>query len=647
MKPTSLKLLLVLSMTLASFNAVFTQVVEPLDSLKAILIQTKDTLRVEVLCKIAKNHFYLSQIDSSEKYTLQAEAYIRQNKIDSPAHLAGIYIQKGNLANQHRQLGESNSFHQQALDIFKSIGNKRGESVALSNIGINYIQMEAYDKALSYLYPSLEISQELNHQDDLYKAYQNIAVVLSCLERNEEAKAIRLKILDYAIKNNNWYGIIYAAGSLASNYKNLGMLDSAFHYEQMAYAKSKEVGNTLYEGRLLRAMSRTAILKQQYLQALQYVEQAFTLADTSNYQDMSFLYNYDAEAKFGLARYKEAFTSAYKSLAYAQIDEETILLNNAYFQLYEFYKKRNQSSEALKYHELYKTMQDTVYNQEKLAKVQNLEIEFQTKQKEAEINKLKQESEIQDLQIRQGKLLLLLVLGAALLLGCVGYFLYRQRLLRKELALMQSEQRLLRTQMNPHFFFHALSSIQQFILKEADKREAVLYLSKFSRLMRSVLEGSRNEAVTLGSEIESISHYVELQQLRYGNVFDFNMHVDEALDVEDWAFPSMLLQPAVENAIEHGLIPKKSKGMLHLYFKLEAEKMKVTVEDNGIGRKETVPGHQSYRKSVALEVMYERIQLMNRQQKQKATFDIIDLQDEDGEASGTKVVFILPLKPAI
>ncbi len=362
---------------------------------------------------------------------------------------------------------------------------------------------------------------------------------------------------------------------------------------------------------------------------------------------MAFVYNYDAEAKFGLKRYDDAFESAFKSLEYAERMDHTVLLNNAYFQLYEFYKKRDEPTDALAYHELYKDMQDSVYNQEKTSKLQSLEMIFSTEQKESEIIRLKQEKEIQKLELKQKNLWLLFLGIGALLLGGMAYFIYRQRMMRKELELMQSEQRLLRTQMNPHFFFHALSSIQQFILKEADKREAVLYLSKFSRLMRNVLEGSRTEAITLGAEIESISHYIELQQLRYGDRFDYKLHIDEDLDVSDWAFPPMLLQPVVENAIEHGLIPKKGEGQLYISVNKAQETLEVIVEDNGIGRKETVPGTQPYRKSVALAVMKERIQLINKREKYPTTFSIVDLHDEKGEATGTKVIFTFPLKPAI
>lgn len=623
------------------------QTVEPLDSLKALLPSITDTLKVEVLSKIAKNHIFLNQMDSCEHYTNLAAAYLEVEGINSPKYEAAILILRGNIAHQRGELGESTVNHQKALDLFVEIGDKRGESVALTNIGINYIMLSAYDKALTYLYPSLRLSEEIDNKDDIYNAYQNIAVVLSSMEQNEEAKAYRLKIFDYAQQTDNWYKIIYSAGSLAGNYKNMGVLDSALHYELIAYEKAKEVGNKVFEGRLLRSLSRTAILQERYVKALDYVQDAFVLTDTSNYLDMAFVYNYDAEAKFGLGRYQDAFESAYQALAYAELDNHTVLLNNAYFQLYEFYKKRDQPEEALEYHELYKQMQDSVYNQEKTEKVQNLEVIYKTAEKESEIVRLQQETEIQELQLRQRNLWLLLLGGGALLLGTLGYFAYRQRILRKEFLLMQSEQRLLRTQMNPHFFFHALSSIQQFILKEADKREAVLYLSKFSRLMRNVLEGSRTESVSLGSEIESISHYIELQQLRYGDCFDFSLHVDEGIDTEEWAFPPMLLQPVVENAIEHGLIPKKQEGKLHLSFERKTEHLHVVVQDNGIGRKETVPGTQPYRKSVALEVMKDRIDLMNRRESSKSSFSIIDLQDEQGEAAGTKVVFHLPLKSAI
>lgn len=645
MKPITLPIAFVLVILIVP--TLLSAQIAKLDSLKRVFDTVQDTARATVAIKIAQQYFLFNKTDSAEYYTNHASEIMKTSQLPSPRHEIGIYTLEGNIANQKRLYDVGLEKHQKVLEVAQTHKNKRGESTALSNIGITYLSLKAYDKALTFFYTSLDIDKEIGNVKGEYVMYQNIAAVFAEMGKYQEAKSYRLRVLNHAIKEDDWYSYFISSASLGGVYKKLEMLDSAYYYETLAYEKSKMVSNTVFQSIVLRDMAHTLILKKDFDQALLQLEKVFGLVDTSDYINMAFLYNYMAEASFGLKQTEKAMVFAEKSYSYGKRTGHDFLLNNAYLQLYEFNKKLKNLDEALTFHELYMDINDSIFTKEKINKLQNIEIEYRTTQKEAEIRKLKQDQEIQALQIRQRNLWLLLLGSGACLLGLVAFFIARQRMMRKELELMQSEQRLLRTQMNPHFFFHALSSIQQFILKEADKREAVLYLSKFSRLMRNVLEGSRTENITLGTEIESISHYIELQQLRYGDRFDFKLHIDEDLEVTDWAFPPMLLQPIVENAIEHGLIPSKEEGQLYISFKKVQESLEVIVEDNGIGRKETVPGTQPYRKSVALSVMKERIQLINKREKYQTTFSIVDLQDAEGEAAGTKVIFTFPLKPAI
>jgi len=645
MKPITL--LIAFVTVIITVPTLLTAQTEKLDSLKNVFNTVEDTARATVAIKIAQQYFLFNKTDSAEYYTNHASEIMKASQLASPRHEIGIYTLEGNIANQKRLYDVGLEKHQKALEVAKTHKIKRGESTALSNMGTTYLVIQAYDKALTCFYTSLDIDKEIGNVKGEYVMYQNIAAVFAEMGRYQEAKSYRLRVLDHAKKQDDWYSYFISSAGLGGIYKKLEMLDSAYYYETLAYEKSKMVNNTVFQSIVLRDRAHTLILQKDFDQALLQIEEVFELVDTSDYVNMAFLYNYRAEALFGLKQTQQAMVFAEKSYSYAKKVGRDFLLNNAYLQLYEFNKKLKNSDEALAFHELYMEINDSIFTKEKINKLQNLEIEYRTTQKEAEIIRLKQEKEIQKLELKQKNLWLLFLGIGAILLGAMAYFIYRQRMMRKELELMQSEQRLLRTQMNPHFFFHALSSIQQFILKEADKREAVLYLSKFSRLMRNVLEGSRTEVITLGEEIESISHYIELQQLRYGDRFDFKLHIDEDLEVSDWAFPPMLLQPIVENAIEHGLIPKKEEGQLYISFKKAQESLEVIVEDNGIGRKETVPGTQPYRKSVALAVMNERIQLINKREKYPTTFSIVDLQDEKGEAAGTKVIFTFPLKPAI
>jgi PAS domain S-box-containing protein len=194
----------------------------------------------------------------------------------------------------------------------------------------------------------------------------------------------------------------------------------------------------------------------------------------------------------------------------------------------------------------------------------------------------------------------------------------------------------LRSVMNPHFIFNCLNSIQYYIM-ENDQLNAVTYLSTFSKLIRSVLNNSVNSRVRLGEELEMISHYVQLESLRFEKRFDCVVDVDPSLDLETIEVPSMLIQPYVENAILHGLCNKKEKGRLKLSLRLREESLLVEIEDNGIGREAASKLKQLDRKShrsMGTALTEERLKLINAEGK--ATVEIVDLEN-DGHAAGTRV----------
>jgi LytS/YehU family sensor histidine kinase len=211
---------------------------------------------------------------------------------------------------------------------------------------------------------------------------------------------------------------------------------------------------------------------------------------------------------------------------------------------------------------------------------------------------------------------------------------------------IELQQKLLRSQMNPHFIFNAMTSIQNFIYKE-EPQKAADYLSSVFKLMRSILEGSKHEYVSLEKEISTLRYYLILQQLCYQHKFDFVIDVDAEMDTENINVPPMIAQPFIENAIEHGISNKTDgKGMVTIRLKHQGEKFRLEIEDNGIGREKAneINKHRGDKHlSVATNITQERITLLNGNGSKKISMKIIDLRNGAGEATGTKVVFEFPL----
>ncbi len=239
----------------------------------------------------------------------------------------------------------------------------------------------------------------------------------------------------------------------------------------------------------------------------------------------------------------------------------------------------------------------------------------------------------------------LFLIGVILLLALIiaGIVLIILRNQKKQAMnkrnILLSELKALRSQMNPHFIFNSMNSIQHFIL-EQETESANLYLGNFSSLMRKILENSKHNYIKLSEELESIELYLDLEKLRFENKFDFVINLEDDIDRELIRIPPMLIQPYIENAILHGLVPMKEKGLLLLSFNLlEKNTILCAVKDNGIGRKEAnkINVLRKKHRSTGMKNIEERLEILNKMNRSNMKVKIIDLYNQKGEASGTEV----------
>jgi sensor histidine kinase YesM len=214
---------------------------------------------------------------------------------------------------------------------------------------------------------------------------------------------------------------------------------------------------------------------------------------------------------------------------------------------------------------------------------------------------------------------------------------------QKQRANMQIKLQSLRAQMNPHFIFNSLNSVNNFISKN-DERSANKYLSDFSRLMRTVLSNSDQDFVSLETEVDTMKIYLELEHFRFGEKFDYQLEIADDIDPEIIRVPPMLIQPYIENAIWHGLRYKEEKGILNVRIFTENDLLYCTVKDNGIGRKKSAAlktDHQKTYQSTGIKNTKERIELLNKMHGTRLNVSILDLE-ENGNAAGTLVRISVP-----
>ena len=248
------------------------------------------------------------------------------------------------------------------------------------------------------------------------------------------------------------------------------------------------------------------------------------------------------------------------------------------------------------------------------------------------------------------------LLGALVAATLLGFFSYRLRQVRKEAALKagfqkkinELEMRSLRAQMNPHFIFNSLSSINRYIVK-SDHRTASNYLTKFSKLIRMILDNSALDVISVEKELQTLQLYIDMEELRFDHAFTYKIEVDDAIDEEETYIPSMLLQPYVENAIWHGLMHKEEGGgiLLIKLVLLSPTLLMACIEDNGVGREKAIALKSKEalkKKSYGMQISHDRLELLNRQKQESPGVVIEDVINDEGTVNGTRVILHIPIQ---
>jgi tetratricopeptide (TPR) repeat protein len=247
---------------------------------------------------------------------------------------------------------------------------------------------------------------------------------------------------------------------------------------------------------------------------------------------------------------------------------------------------------------------------------------------EQRISQLEQEKKLKDELIRKKNIFNYSLIGALLILSVLIFFIFRTlkkvRIKNKKIALQS-----LRREMNPHFIFNSLNSVNQFIATN-NELEANQYLTKFSKLMRGVMENSAEDFIPFQQELDLLQNYMALEKTRFADKFDYEIFVDENLNQQNLQIPGMMVQPFLENAIWHGLRYRTEKGFLKLSFKKENQHLKITIEDNGIGIEESKKQktiHQKNREGRGMKNTLERIRLLNDLYKKEISCSIKDSEN--------------------
>ena len=516
----------------------------------------------------------------------------------------------------------------------------------LINIGGIYHYLGVDLKALDYFLQSYHMKNEPGLTDNLCPSLINIASVYGKLKKYKEAIEIHEKARQIARETGDNYYQMKALTGLGFDYYLLKDYERSINFYLLALSLSDTIRDFTSKANILAKLSNAYNDMDKPGKAFAYAKNALDLSRDINY---SFGISSSSRTLSEFYRQKKDYSQAILLL------EESINtskkagtmenLKDAYFSISTIYENLNDPSNALKYYKLYSTISDSLLKHEEGEKFNMVQIKYQMEAKGREVENLMHENEIKSLMISRSKHILwgLIILFTMILIFL--FLLIRQNKFRNRQKQIILEQQLLRSQMNPHFIFNTLTAIQKYI-HDKSSLIATDYLGRFGKLMRFILHSSHTEKIAFESELDFLENYIKLQALRFENAFDYELTLDPTIVPGDILIAPMMIQPFVENAIEHGLRTLNKKGLLIIRFKLMEEYLHVEVEDNGIGREKSgklnllnKPGH----KSKALEIVSQRLTYLNKTSHKNIKFEIVDLYSQSGKPSGTRVIINLPI----
>ncbi|MDT0690821.1 tetratricopeptide repeat protein [Salegentibacter sp. F188] len=575
--------------------------------------------------------------DYEEAMPLHIKAYnlVEEKDID-PVHKM-IFANNAGVAGRYNQKYDSSiSYYMKALKIAEEENNLRNIAISSNGIGnaLGNIQGRE-EEALAYFERSLEAEKKRDNSLGVAMNYLSIADYYINKKQFSEARKYLDELLKINQERNDLYGLAITYEFFGNSYLVEGEdLEKAASYFEDALARFEKLGDRHQQAQILGSLGEVKLQQDELTGAREYYENSLQLARDLN--------------QFGL------------------------IMQNSY-KLAEINEKENQPSAALEYFKQAKAYEDSIKLSEQNVEIAALIREYDIEKKESQIQLLEKDRalqqtllENQEQQLERRRIFMLL-LGTGLFLILIIFFLqYRNsqtkkrtnaRILKEEKEKMKAiyERNLARAEIlvtrlrvNPHFLFNSLNAIT-YLIQSNQNAKAIKYLVVFSRYTRMVLETSQKHVVPLSEELKLTHYYLTLEENRFEKDFTYKFIGDDSPEVDKVLIPPLLLQPFIENAIWHGLLPsKKEQKSLLIEIIPEGNSIKINIDDNGVGRNKanTKPAKKAH-KSMGTQIIQERIELYNKSYSGNIQYEIIDKVNKDGEPQGTRIVFHLSQEKSI
>jgi tetratricopeptide (TPR) repeat protein len=474
-----------------------------------------------------------------------------------------------------------------------------------------------YREAERWILQSIEVARRIRDERLEGLALTDLGMVTFARKELPKAKLQLRDAIKILLRFNDNEGLGKAHMQLGNVFKEEGNYNEALRFYNQALVYFEAAGNRVYIASVFHLVGIVFEKQGKYANALNYLNRSVEI-----------------RKEFG---YQGAFYPSYRAIAQVYRKTGNLKLAYQYLEMYSDFsdsaKTVEVSSKIAEISELYRAEQ-----RERLIAIQADSIELQRKEKDLT------SAQLENTQLRN-IFQTYVIIGFLLLLLFGALFFYsrwKQRTIKQLQREAEMNQVLLRSQMNPHFVFNAMSVIQSYIY-ENDTKNSTKFLVNFSKLMRLILENSSKEFIPISTEMDILIKYLETQQLRFVDRFKFDVSVDKNLLDNSVVIPPMITQPFIENAIEHGQLHTIEGGFIHVRISKDEEMLHIAIIDNGVGRKGSEQNKKSKaHKSMAMKITQDRISILSDKYKIQGRLEV---KDYDSRAeTGTVVNIYLPYK---
>ncbi len=566
----------------------------------------------------------------SQAYTVLGDVYMNLKQYDLAASNYKVAVDNSKSTGIQLKLAKAfllnkeykNSESQYHISL-KKTGITTIQKVEIhEGLGDVYSNLNQHNKALSHYKTALNLNKRTSNINKTSNLNAKISSEFEAVGETDKAEGYLLNPQSVDVKQSPQKSVIESKRA-ADFYSRNKVVDKEVQLrkETLKNLEDSDLENIVIEDVTLTKSKAKLDLGNAYLKQKNFKEAIPLLEESAA----------EAESTFDIETQKNAVQKLSEAYVFVGNDDKALSNYKKYVALVDllYKQKENEINEAISLSKDLSEKQNRITSLEKDRELSESKLQLYQTEKQLTVENYR----------RQKIIIYFLIFGVLLLLLSL-FWMFRsnkQRKLANNLLALKS----LRTQMNPHFIFNALNSVNSFIAQN-DERTANRYLTDFSTLMRSVLENSEEDFISLEKEVTLLGLYLKLEHSRFKDKFDYELLVDDAIELNQFQIPPMLLQPYVENSVWHGLRYKKEKGFLKVQLlKKDEETLQIEISDNGIGRKKSAAlktDYQKKKKSKGMQNIKQRITILNEMYKDKVDVFIEDMYDDE---TGTKVILTL------